>query len=477
MELGLRDLAGRIGAARGRRDTDHVRQRSRDRAQFVEILGRERLEELIESRGARLAVVRLEDPRRRFEDLDDGPVRDALAVREALPPVDVEASSDAVDELVQEPALANPGRPHQSSESDEPIVRQGVAEREEFAEFRVAADEGRLGARPRLRLFLHAGDFPHLDGLRLPFRLDRLGFPERKGVLRREVGRAADEDAVGRCGRLDPRGRIEHVAGGRPLSLARPRPEHHERLAGVDPGPDMEVEPLVLLVQLGDSLSDRERGADGTLRIVLVRLRRAEERQNGIAAELLEGAAVPLELAADARVVGRYERSHVFGIEIFRACGRADEVDEDRGDDLAFLARRRCGGERTPAEAAKPELGGIRFATRWADGGRRLGGLGLDSCERGAAEAANAELVGVLLTAAGADLHGFECTSRFGLAQSRGGLGERDLQAFARDERRLLVVPDRRGHLVVERLELVIRAHGIVVEHRELADSGGAREG
>ena len=193
--------------------------------------------------------------------------------------------------------------------------------------------------------------------------------------LRREIRRPADEDAVGRCSRLDPRGRIEHVACGRPLSLARPRPEHHERLAGVDAGPDVEVEPLVLRVQLGDSLPDCERSADGTLRIVLVRLRRAEERQNGIAAELLEGAAVPLELAADARVVGRHERSHVFGIEILRACGRADEVDEDRGDDLAFLARRRCGGKRTPAEAAKPELGGIRFATRWADGGLRLGGL------------------------------------------------------------------------------------------------------
>ena len=229
-----------------------------------------------------------------------------------------------------------------------------------------------------------------------------------------------DEDAVGRRGRLDPRCGVEHVAGSRPLSLARPRPEHHERLAGVDAGPDVEVEPLVLLVQLGDSLPDRERRADGALRIVLVGLRRAEQREDGVAAELLEGAAVGLELTADACVVRSHERLHVLGVEILGASGRADEVDEDRGDDLSLLAGRRRGGKRTPAEAAKPELCGIRFATRWADGGLRLGGLRLGSRERGAAEAANAELVGVLLAAAGADLHVFECTSRFGFAQSPG---------------------------------------------------------
>ena len=114
------------------------------------------------------------------------------------------------------------------------------------------------------------------------------------------------------------------------------------------PVADVEVEPLVLLVQLGDALPDRQRRAHGALGIVLVRLRRAEQREDGVAAELLERAAVGLELAADARVVRRDERLHVLRVELLGARRRADEVDEDRRDDLALLARGRCGGERTP---------------------------------------------------------------------------------------------------------------------------------
>src|SRR5207253_8586629 len=61
-------------------------------------------------------------------------------------------------------------------------------------------------------------------------------------------------------------------------------------------------------------------------------------RSDGVAAEFLERAAVGLELTADACVVRSHERLHVLGIEIFGAGRRSDEVDEDRGDDLALLA-------------------------------------------------------------------------------------------------------------------------------------------
>src|SRR4029078_2645236 len=115
-------------------------------------------------------------------------------------------------------------------------------------------------------------------------------------------------------------------------------------------------------------------------------LRRAEQREDGVAAELLERAAVGLELTAHACVVGSHQRLHVLGIEILGASGRLDQVDEDRRDDFSLLAGRRRGSERAPAEPAKPELCGIRFATRWADGGLRLGGLRLRRRERGAAK-------------------------------------------------------------------------------------------
>ena len=141
--------------------------------------------------------------------------------------------------------------------------------------------------------------------------------------------------------------------------------------------------------------------------IVLVGLRRAEQREDGVAAELLEGAAVTPR-ARRGRVRGTEPRATSRPRDRASRSGRrADEVDEDRGDDLALLARRRRGGKGTPAEAAQPELRGIRFATRWADGGLRLRGLSARQlrgpCRR---SRTRGELVGDLsLAAAGADLH------------------------------------------------------------------------
>ena len=89
----------------------------------------------------------------------------------------------------------------------------------------------------------------------------------------------------------------------------------------MDADPGVEVEPFVLLVQLCDPSADRERGSDGAFRVVLVRLRRPEQGEDGVAAELLEGASVALELAAHLRVIRRHERLHVLRIEVLGASG------------------------------------------------------------------------------------------------------------------------------------------------------------
>ena len=59
--------------------------------------------------------------------------------------------------------------------------------------------------------------------------------------------------------------------------------------------------------QVHDRLPDGEAGANGSLGVVLVCLGRAEQRQHGVAAELLERAAMAFELCPDTRVVGRDE--------------------------------------------------------------------------------------------------------------------------------------------------------------------------
>ena len=84
---------------------------------------------------------------------------------------------------------------------------------------------------------------------------------------------------------------------------------------------------------------DRERSTDGSLRVVLVRGGRAEERHDRIADELLDGAAVALELRADAFVVRTQDRLDVLGIHRLGLRREPDEVAEDDRDDLALAAR------------------------------------------------------------------------------------------------------------------------------------------
>ena len=79
-------------------------------------------------------------------------------------------------------------------------------------------------------------------------------------------------------------------------------------------------------------------GADRALGVVLVRGRRAEERHHRVADELLDGAAVALELGADALVVRAEERLDVLGVELLGPLREADEVAEDDRDDLALSA-------------------------------------------------------------------------------------------------------------------------------------------
>jgi hypothetical protein len=74
-----------------------------------------------------------------------------------------------------------------------------------------------------------------------------------------------------------------------------------------------------------------------------VRGRRPEDGDDGIADELLDGAAVALELVAEPRVVRREQGPDVLGVEALGALGRADHVGEDDRHALALLARRGSG--------------------------------------------------------------------------------------------------------------------------------------
>ena len=88
----------------------------------------------------------------RDQDLDERPVGDALAVREAAAAQDVGRVADALEEVGDEARLADPGRPEQREEPAR-AVGDGVLEvAPETLALALASDERRLEvARERLR--------------------------------------------------------------------------------------------------------------------------------------------------------------------------------------------------------------------------------------------------------------------------------------------------------------------------------------
>jgi hypothetical protein len=148
---------------------------------------------------------------------------------------------------------------------------------------------------------------------------------------------APTTDPVDRCRRLDPRRRVHHVAGDHRLARGRAGVERDERLTRGHADPDVKVECVVAVVERGDRVARSERRAHRPLGVVLVRNRRAVHGHDGVADELLDGPAVPLELLPQRLVVPAEKRPDVLRVEPLCTGGRADEVDEDGRDDLALL--------------------------------------------------------------------------------------------------------------------------------------------
>jgi hypothetical protein len=221
----------------------------------------------------------------------------------------------------------------------------------------LASDEWRGGVAGRLAHASHRLErLPHRHRLGLSLRLDRVLRAVDDQPLRRSVGRRPDEDAVDGRRRLDPGRGVHHVARHHRLAGRGACVQRHERLTRRHADPHMEVERVVALVERRDRVARRERGTDGPLRVVLVRRRRAEHRDDGVADELLDGAAVALELPTERLVVAAQQRPDVLRVEALGARGRADEVDEDCRHDLPFLACPGLGRERSSAAVAEPAV-------------------------------------------------------------------------------------------------------------------------
>ena len=202
-------------------------------------------------------------------------------------------------ELVDEPALADAGDADEREELRRPLVARALEGVADDAELALAADELRarlvrdVDAEARVR----CDRLPDGDRLGLALRLDGLGavVVDRADASPGRWSRPTMTPLTGAA--LCRRAAVLTTSPDAMPSPASGRASRRdERLSGRDPDP--KLEPL-----LEREVADRERRAHGALGVVLVGRRRAEERHDRVADELLDRAAVSLELGADALVI------------------------------------------------------------------------------------------------------------------------------------------------------------------------------
>jgi hypothetical protein len=167
--------------------------------------------------------------------------------------------------------------------------------------------------------------------------------------------RLADQHLVRRGRLLQPRRDVHRVAGREPLLGAG-----HD-LAGVDTDPPLDP-------QLRERVAHLDRRAAGAQRVVLVSGRHAEDGHHGVADELLDRAAMPLDDRFHPLEVAREQCPQRLGVGRLAERRRADHVAEEDRDDLpvhaTIIPRARherkpgyCGEMRSRSSASKGELG------------------------------------------------------------------------------------------------------------------------
>src|SRR5215203_636261 len=173
------------------------------------------------------------------------------------------------------------------------------------------------------------------DALALALQLERLNRLDRHGVADEAERLAAEEDLARPRRLLEPGSDVDGVAGREPVVRAR------DDLAGVHPESQLEPRREVAfenLVERAEPVSKLRRGADGAEGVVLVDAWDAEDGHDGVADELLDGAAVALDRRAGEVEVATENVAQAFGVESLAERSRAGDVGEEDGDGLSLLA-------------------------------------------------------------------------------------------------------------------------------------------
>ena len=130
----------------------------------------------------------------------------------------------------------------------------------------------------------------------------------------------------------------------------------------------MQIKTGIGLIQLGDSRLDGQRRPNGSLRVVLVGGRGAEQGHHRITDELLHRPPEALQLSPEPLVVGGQQPADVLNIQALGSTGEADQVAEQHTDPLALLPPRAGGGDQgRAADPAESEPGRVVLTATGAD--------------------------------------------------------------------------------------------------------------
>ena len=318
--------------------------------------------------GPRLELVQVVRPAAddRLHDVEEwaeGALTSALDAHLALGPGGAE--------LGEQSRLADAGLAHNADD-----VRVSLAdarpEKLEQRQLLTATDERPQFATASL---VPPGEAKRLHRLRLALdleRSDRLGL---EPVANAPPGRSGHEDLARLGDLLQARGDVDGVAHDAGLRAVSDRTGDDQ--AAVDADAQLERRGDAL----GAAVDDREHrgsGIDCAHGVVLVRDGRTEDRDNGIADELLDESPAPLDLLRQLREGAGHQRAQLFGVEVLGERREPDEIGEDDRDapPLAGEDRRRFGHRLRSVEcgaagAAEAKAGRILGTTARAQGHER----------------------------------------------------------------------------------------------------------
>ena len=299
----------------------------------------------------------LVEPAEISDELDERPVRDPRAVREAAARHDAARPLVTLRDLARQPRLPDARRARAMSTTRiGPSAKPRSIWPPNARDLGDPADERRVEPAGVAAALASTSSSRSRDDLAaLALRAEPLPRPDRDRVLDERIRRRPDQDAARLRRLLEALRQVDRVTGDEGFSGRRIA---RDDLSGVDPDPAGQLDPpplAELVVQPVETSLHLPPGPHGAERVVLVDDRDAEDGHHLVAPEPLHRAAVPPDDLRHRLRVPRHHSPGRLGIGCLAERRRAHRVAEEDRHRLAHLEPRMATlRERRAAGGAEP---------------------------------------------------------------------------------------------------------------------------